>query len=197
MNLRDRIKALLNQAEAEAQEVKFATAELADGGGTITNNSEEAMAPGQEVFLIVEGEEGDELIPLADGIYMLADGTHVSVSAGIIEEIQPAEEAPAEEPAEEPAEVEASEEAEPAELSEVITGLASVVTDLVARIEALEANSADVHGSIEEVAQSVAKLSAAPAAAPAYKKAEKHTETDLKKINTVQGRASLIARLYS
>ena len=195
MNLRDRIKALLNQAEAEAQEVKFATAELADGGGTITNNSEEAMAPGQEVFLIVEGEEGDELIPLADGIYMLADGTHVSVSAGIIEEIQPAEEAPAEEPAEEPAEVEASEEA--TELSEVITGLAGVVTDLVARIEALEANSADVHGSIEEVAQSVAKLSAAPAAAPAYKKAEKHTETDLKKINTVQGRASLIARLYS
>ena len=196
MNLRDRIKALLNQAEAEAQEVKFATAELADGGGTITNNSEEAMAPGQEVFLIVEGEEGDELIPLADGIYMLADGTHVSVAAGIIEEIQPAEEA-AEEPAEEPAEVEASEEAEPAELSEVITGLAGVVTDLVARIEALEANSADVHGSIEEVAQSVAQLSAAPAAAPAYKKAEKHTETDLKKINTVQGRASLIARLYS
>ena len=195
MNLRDRIKALLNQAEAEAQEVKFATAELADGGGTITNNSEEAMAPGQEVFLIVEGEEGDELIPLADGIYMLADGTHVSVAAGIIEEIQPAEEAPAEELAEEPAEVEASEEA--TELSEVITGLAGVVTDLVARIEALEANSADVHGSIEEVAQSVAKLSAAPAAAPAYKKAEKHTETDLKKINTVQGRASLIARLYS
>ena len=195
MNLRDRIKALLNQAEAEAQEVKFATAELADGGGTITNNSEEAMAPGQEVFLIVEGEEGDELIPLADGIYMLADGTHVSVAAGIIEEIQPAEEAPGEEPAEEPAEVEASEEA--TELSEVITGLAGVVTDLVARIEALEANSADVHGSIEEVAQSVAKLSAAPAAAPAYKKAEKHTETDLKKINTVQGRASLIARLYS
>ena len=195
MDLRDRIKALLNQAEAEAQEVKFATAELADGGGTITNNSEEAMAPGQEVFLIVEGEEGDELIPLADGIYMLADGTHVSVSAGIIEEIQPAEEAPAEEPAEEPAEVEASEEA--TELSEVITGLAGVVTDLVARIEALEANSADVHGSIEEVAQSVANLSAAPAAAPAYKKAEKHTETDLKKINTVQGRASLIARLYS
>ena len=93
MNLRDRIKALLNQAEAEAQEVKFATADLADGGGTITNNSEEAMAPGQEVFLIVEGEEGDELIPLADGIYMLADGTHVSVAAGIIEEIQPAEEA--------------------------------------------------------------------------------------------------------
>ena len=195
MNLRDRIKALLNQAEAEAQEVKFATAELADGGGTITNNSEEAMAPGQEVFLIVEGEEGEELIPLADGIYMLADGTHVSVSAGIIEEIQPAEEAPAEEPAEEPAEVEASEEE--TELSEVITGLAGVVTDLVARIEALEANSADVHGSIEEVAQSVANLSAAPAAAPAYKKAEKHTETDLKKINTVQGRASLIARLYS
>ena len=195
MNLRDRIKALLNQAEAEAQEVKFATAELADGGGTITNNSEEAMAPGQEVFLIVEGEEGDELIPLADGIYMLADGTHVSVSAGIIEEIQPAEEAPAVEPAEEPAEVEASEEA--TELSEVSTGLAGVVTDLVARIEALEANSADIHGSIEEVAQSVANLSAAPAAAPAYKKAEKHTETDLKKINTVQGRASLIARLYS
>ena len=196
MNLRDRIKALLNQAEAEAQEVKFATADLADGGGTITNNSEEAMAPGQEVFLIVEGEEGDELIPLADGIYMLADGTHVSVAAGIIEEIQPAEEAPAEEPAEAPAEEPAA-EAEPAELSEVITGLAGVVTDLVARIEALEANSADVHGSIEEVAQSVAKLSAAPAAAPAYKKAEKHTETDLKKINTVQGRASLIARLYS
>jgi hypothetical protein len=154
------------------------------------------MAPGQEVFLIVEGEEGDELIPLADGIYMLADGTHVSVAAGIIEEIQPAEEAPAEEPAEAPAEEPAA-EAEPAELSEVITGLAGVVTDLVARIEALEANSADVHGSIEEVAQSVAKLSAAPAAAPAYKKAEKHTETDLKKINTVQGRASLIARLYS
>ena len=196
MNLRDRIKALLNQAEAEAQEVKFATADLADGGGTITNNSEEAMAPGQEVFLIVEGEEGDELLPLADGIYMLADGTHVSVSAGIIEEIQPAEEAPAEEPAEAPAEEPAA-EAEPAELSEVITGLAGVVTDLVARIEALEANSADVHGSIEEVAQSVAKLSAAPAAAPAYKKVEKHTETDLKKINTVQGRASLIARLYS
>lgn len=149
MGLTEKLQALFSShavalaAEQEQEETKLATAKL--DNGTEIETPAEGFAPGAEVF--VTNDQGEQ-IALPDGAYTLEDGTTFNVEGGVIVEAE------AEQPAEEMSE--AKPEEKPVQLSR---------EDVQAMInEAVLALSKELVPVIESTQDTVAKLSAQPAA---------------------------------
>jgi hypothetical protein len=145
MTLLEKIKAAL-----KGEETNLATAKLADGSGTITNNMDEAFAAGQEIYLQTSGEDGEnELVPLADGDHALDDGTTLVVADGKISEIK-----------------EASEDPESEELAKIVQGAVEAATKpLLERLDKLEAASEEQEEAMVEMASQIADQPADESAA--------------------------------
>ena len=149
MGLTEKLQALFSShavalsAEQEQEETKLATAKL--DNGTEIETPAEGFAPGAEVF--VTNDQGEQ-IALPDGAYTLEDGTTFNVEGGVIVEAE------VEQPAEEMSE--AKPEEKPVQLSR---------EDVQAMInEAVLALSKELVPVIESTQDTVAKLSAQPAA---------------------------------
>ena len=149
MGLTEKLQALFSShavalsAEQEQEETKLATAKL--DNGTEIETPAEGFAPGAEVF--VTNDQGEQ-IALPDGAYTLEDGTTFNVEGGVIVEAE------AEQPAEEMSAT--TEEEKPVQLSR---------EDVQAMInEAVLALSKELVPVIESTQDTVAKLSAQPAA---------------------------------
>lgn len=149
MGLTEKLQALFSShavalsAEQEQEETKLATAKL--DNGTEIETPAEGFAPGAEVF--VTNDQGEQ-IALPDGAYTLEDGTTFNVEGGVIveAEVEAKEDQPAEEMSEE----------KPVQLSR---------EDVQAMInEAVLALSKELVPVIESTHDTVAKLSAQPAA---------------------------------
>jgi hypothetical protein len=149
MGLTEKLQALfsshavaLSAEEPKQEETKLATAKL--DNGTEIETPAEGFAPGAEVF--VKNDQGEQ-IALPDGAYTLEDGTTFEVQGGVIMEAE------AEQPAEEMSE---AKEAATVQLSR---------EDVQAMInEAVLALSKELVPVIESTQDTVAKLSAQPAA---------------------------------
>ena len=150
MGLTEKLQALFSShavalaaEEPKQEETKLATAKL--DNGTEIETPAEGFAPGAEVF--VTNDQGEQ-IALPDGAYTLEDGTTFNVEGGVIVEAE------AEQPAEEMSE--AKPEEKPVQLSR---------EDVQAMInEAVLALSKELVPVIESTQDTVAKLSAQPAA---------------------------------
>lgn len=77
MNLVDRVRAMMKPQ-------KFATANMAEGEGTITNGKETDFAVGDELFVVTP--EGENL-PLPDGEYPIEGGAVLIVAEGVLSEM--------------------------------------------------------------------------------------------------------------
>jgi len=150
MGLTEKLQALFSShavalaaEEPKQEETKLATAKL--DNGTEIETPAEGFAPGAEVF--VTNDQGEQ-IALPDGAYTLEDGTTFNVEGGVIVEAE------AEQPAEEMSAT--TEEEKPVQLSR---------EDVQAMInEAVLALSKELVPVIESTQDTVAKLSAQPAA---------------------------------
>ena len=150
MGLTEKLQALFSShavalaaEEPKQEETKLATAKL--DNGTEIETPAEGFAPGAEVF--VTNDQGEQ-IALPDGAYTLEDGTTFNIEGGVIVEAE------AEQPAEEMSE--AKPEEKPVQLSR---------EDVQAMInEAVLALSKELVPVIESTQDTVAKLSAQPAA---------------------------------
>ena len=150
MGLTEKLQALFSShavalaaEEPKQEETKLATAKL--DNGTEIETPAEGFAPGAEVF--VTNDQGEQ-IALPDGAYTLEDGTTFNVEGGVIVEAE------AEQPAEEMSE--AKTEENPVQLSR---------EDVQQMInEAVLALSKELVPVIESTQDTVAKLSAQPAA---------------------------------
>jgi hypothetical protein len=148
MGLTEKLQALFSShavalaaEEPKQEETKLATAKL--DNGTEIETPAEGFAPGAEVF--VTNDQGEQ-IALPDGAYTLEDGTTFNVEGGVIVEAEAEAEQPAEEMSEE----------KPVQLSR---------EDVQAMInEAVLALSKELVPVIESTQDTVAKLSAQPAA---------------------------------
>ena len=149
MGLTEKLQALFSShavalsAEQEQEETKLATAKL--DNGTEIETPAEGFAPGAEVF--VTNDQGEQ-IALPDGAYTLEDGTAFNVEGGIIVEAeaeQPAEEMSEEKPEEKP--VQLSREDVQTMINEAVLALSKELVPV-----------------IESTQDTVAKLSAQPAA---------------------------------
>ena len=153
MGLTEKLQALfsshavaLSAEEPKQEETKLATAKL--DNGTEIETPAEGFAPGAEVF--VTNDQGEQ-IALPDGAYTLEDGTSFNVEGGVIVEAE-VEAKEDEKPAEEMSE----EKEKPVQLSR---------EDVQAMInEAVLALSKELVPVIESTQDTVAKLSAQPAA---------------------------------
>lgn len=133
------------------KEQKMISADL-QGGGTISTPSEE-WVPGVPVL----DEAGN---PVADGEYVLADGSTVEVSGGVLVELSPApatEEMSAEETAEALEIIAAEQAAQIETLTEEKTALETTVAESTAKVEQMSKQ-------VEELKAQVAKLAKLPAA---------------------------------
>lgn len=154
MGLTEKLQALFSShavalaaEEPKQEETKLATAKL--DNGTEIETPAEGFAPGAEVF--VTNDQGEQ-IALPDGAYTLEDGTTFNVEGGVIVEAEV--EAKEDQPAEEMSE--AKPEEKPVQLSR---------EDVQAMInEAVLALSKELVPVIESTQDTVAKLSAQPAA---------------------------------
>ena len=119
--------------------LKFA--EVTTDKGTLTIDGE--LAVGAEVFIEVEGE----VVPAADGEYVLEDGRIVVVAEGKVSEIKEAEPAEPTEPAEPVA------NAEPTD-----TSAQAVINELTAKVADLEAELIEKENKITELEAKLAQL---------------------------------------
>ena len=131
--------------------LKFA--EVTTDKGTLTIDGE--LAVGAEVFIEVEGE----VVPAADGEYVLEDGRIVVVAEGKVSEIKEAEPAEPTEPAEPVANAEPTEPAEPVANAEPTdTSAQAVINELTAKVADLEAELIEKENKITELEAKLAQL---------------------------------------
>jgi hypothetical protein len=180
MTLKEKINGILTKygvklSVEEAAKVEFmAKGTTADGVEIMSPDAE--FAVGSEIFY--NDAEGNP-VPLADGEYMIADGTvKIAVSGGRISEMETVE-------------IEAEKEKDEAELSSVIEQLAQRLSDVEAKLAeketALSAVTAERDAAKKEATDAkaeVAKLSKEPAATSVKKAAlaaDKKQEVDMPK----------------
>jgi len=150
MKFLDRIRQSLSDQK------KFATATLEDGT-TITTDSEDAMAVGQNVYVVSD----DGNLPVPDGEYTLSDGAVLVASGGVIESLTPGEEAAAED----------------VDMAAAITAaVQAAIAPLVERLDKLEASRQEHEEAITEVATSMRAVAKAPAGEPIKKRIAASTE---------------------
>lgn len=125
--------------------------EVTTDKGTLTIDGE--LAVGAEVFIEVEGE----VVPAADGEYVLEDGRIVVVTEGKVSEIKEAEPAEPTEPAEPVANAEPTEPAtEPTEPA--YDEKQAVINELTAKVADLEAELIEKENKITELEAKLAEL---------------------------------------
>ena len=127
--------------------------EVTTDKGTLTIDGE--LAVGAEVFIEVEGE----VVPAADGEYVLEDGRIVVVTEGKVSEIKEAEPAePTTEPTDEPTD-EPTQPAEPVANEEPNdTSAQAVINELTAKVAELEAELIEKENKITELEAKLAEL---------------------------------------
>lgn len=133
--------------------LKFA--EVVTDKGTLTIDGE--LAVGAEVFIEIEGE----VVPAADGEYVLEDGRIIVVTEGKVSEIKEAEPAEPTEPAEPVANAETTEPTtEPTEpaTEPAYDEKQAVINELTEKVAELEAELIEKENKITELEAKLAEL---------------------------------------